>query len=128
MAGVSILSKVEGQAECFLSKLKVKCASRELREPEQDSANQISEASWLRVKRGPEEQGSEALLCPVLQDVTALSSSSLCATRALPVGLPIPRTRQGFGACSPFKAITLKGSSLREVGWGGGWERCSQIY
>lgn len=86
MAGVSILSKVEGQAECFLSKLKVKCASRELREPEQDSANQISEASWLRVKRGPEEQGSEALLCPVLQDVTALSSSSLCATWALPVG------------------------------------------
>lgn len=85
MAGVSILYKVEGQAECFLSKLKVKCASRELREPEQDAANQTSEASWLRVKRRPEEQGSEALLSPVLQDVMVPSSSSPCATRALPV-------------------------------------------
>ena len=86
MAGVSILSKVEGQAECFLSKLNVKCANRELHEPEQDGANQIYEGSWLRVKRGLEEQGSEALLSPVLQDVMALSSSSLHAMRSLPFG------------------------------------------
>lgn len=87
MAGDSIPSRVEGQAERFLSKLKVKFVSRELQELEQDVANQVSEASRLRVKHGPEEQGSEALLSPVLQDVTALSSSSLHAMRVLPVGL-----------------------------------------
>lgn len=87
MAGDSIPSKVEGQPERFLSKLKVKFASRELQEPEQDAANQISEASWLRVKHGPEEQGSEAVLSPDLQDVTAPSSSSLHAMWALPVSL-----------------------------------------
>ena len=74
MADASILSKVEGQTECFLSKLKVKCASKELQEPEQDAANQVSEASWLRLKHGLEEQGSEASLSSVLQDVIALSS------------------------------------------------------
>jgi len=96
-----------------------------LQEPEQDAANGISEASWLRVKGGPEGQRSEALLSPVLQGVTVLSSSYLRTRQARPVDLPwslrsrmpIPPVRQGLAASSPFQVIILKGSSSREVGW-----------
>lgn len=91
MAGVSILSKVEGQAESFFSELKVKCASRELQEPERDAANQISEASWLRVKRGlwAAEIWSPSLSQPAR--CTATSSSS----------------GEGQGGCSQNNQIQL---------------------
>lgn len=73
-----------------------------MQEPEQDAADQISEASWLRLKHRLEDQGSEALLSLVLQDVTALSSSFLCAMWALPVGF--------IGICALVSVPLLVGS------------------
>lgn len=68
---------------------------------------------------------SEALLSLVLQDVTALSSSFLCAMwLCLSASLVsvhwylyLSQYAWGLAASSSFKVIILKGSSSREVGW-----------